>query len=233
MLVPLRQNSCRNAKSIEDFLPGDDSDLKKRVTQYITEKDGESIAFIFDGYDELSYKQRKAGSLFMEIICGRKLSKCALLVTSRPHASVELRKLSSINRHVEVLGFKIEQIHSCIRKEMNDKIKADGLISQLKERGDIVSLCYIPLLCKIMIYVYESQNKSSLPNSVTTLLEYFLLHLLRRQIDIFENDEDFDEECVSDLNDLPESLSNRLEILENLAYQCLINDKLVFSYSEP
>ena len=120
LLVPLRQASLREAKDIEEFLPGDDQDLKTKVVQYIQKNNGENIAFIFDGYDELSYDQRRrSDSLFMKIFHGKKLIKCAIWITSQPYTSNELKEAPSIiNRHIEVLGFNKEQIYSCIRKRI-------------------------------------------------------------------------------------------------------------------
>ena len=132
LLVPLRQTACRECKEIEDLLPGDNQELKHEVVQYVCRNSGENVAFIFDGYDELSNEQRGRGSLFMKIFRGQILSKCAVLVTSRPYSSSELLILPSVNRHVEVLGFKKQQIYACIRRRIKSRVSAESLISQLE-----------------------------------------------------------------------------------------------------
>ena len=240
LLVPLRQASCREAKSIEDLLPGDNEALKAKVVQYIQEKCSETIAFIFDGYDELSYEQRhKSDSLFMKIFRGKKMTKCAVWITSRPYTSGELKKGPSIiNKHIEVLGFNKEQIYSCIRKRINDDSSANNLISQLEEREDIASLCYIPLVCIIMIHVYKSliekspNSQPSLPATMTKLVERFLLVMLTREVLVVENNTELDEDNFCDINNLPTTVTERLDVLNSLAYDCLIRDKFVFTYSE-
>ena len=240
LLVPLRQASYREAKDIEEFLPGDDQDLKTKVVQYIQKNNGENIAFIFDGYDELSYDQRRrSDSLFMKIFRGKKLTKCAIWITSRPYTSNELKKAPSIiNRHIEVLGFNKEQIYSCIRKRIKDISIATNLISQLEEREDIASLCYIPLVCIIMIHVYESrsakspESQVSLPATMTKLIETFLLDMLAREVLVVENNTELEEEDFHDIYNLPDAVSGRLDVLDSLAYDCLIKDKFVFAYSE-
>ena len=102
--------------SIADLLPADDPELKSQVVEYLQKASGAGVLFIFDGYDELSYKQRTKCSLFLDIIRGDSLHNSSVLVTSRTYASGPLREISRINRHVEVLGFNKQQIKSCIRK---------------------------------------------------------------------------------------------------------------------
>lgn len=237
LLVPLRQTACREAKEIEDLLPGDNHDLKCKVVQYVQRNSGKNVAFIFDGYDELSFEQRRKGSLFMKIFRGQILSKCAVLVTSRPYSSGELLKLPSVNRHVEVLGFTKQQIYACIRKRIKSKVRADILIGQLEEREDIASLCYIPLMCIIVIRVFESQKQQtldsnsetsspSLPSTMTKLFECFIDYLLRRQVEIVEDVE------VSSNESMVQKVCDRLDALEHLAYRCLLKDKFVFTCEE-
>ena len=44
--------------SIADLLPADDPELKSQVVGYLQKASGAGVLFIFDGYDDLSYKQR-------------------------------------------------------------------------------------------------------------------------------------------------------------------------------
>ena len=168
VLLPLRQTSIREANSIEDLIEADNPDLKQQVVQHIQETSGEHILLILDGYDELSNEERTQKSFFLDLVRGSKFPKCSVLVTSRPYASDYLQQLQSINRHVEVLGFTEEQIEQCIIKNTPDKTKATELLQMLKERQDLISLCYIPLNCAIVLYVYEKEQ-STLPHSLTKL----------------------------------------------------------------
>ena len=134
-----------------------------------------------DGYDELSYEDRTQNSLFLDIVRRNKFSKCSVLVTSRPYASDYLQQLHSVNRRVEVLGFTEEQIKHCIMENIPNKAKATALVLSLKERQDIVSLCYIPLNCAIVLYVYVKEQ-CSLPCSLTKLYEIFILNAVKRKV---------------------------------------------------
>ena len=218
LFMPLRQASFN---SLVDLLPGDDPELKKDVERYINQNSGENVAMIFDGYDELSYDQRRQGSFLMRIFKGEILHKCAVWITSRPYTSGELLSSPGINKHVEVVGFKKEQIYACVRKRIKDRDKANSLLRQLKERDDITSICYIPFLCTIMIRVYESNSDKVLPLTMTELFERFLHDLVQR-----------DRKVVVNSNPDMEDIDNRLSQLGSLAYECLVENKFVFSFKE-
>ena len=188
LLLPLRQARIRTPKSIEDFIEADDPDLKQQVVQNIQKTSGEHVLLIVDGYDELSCEDRKLNSLFLNVIEGDQFPKCSVLVTSRPYASSRLQQLQSINRHVEVLGFTEEQIGHCImvHKNIPEKCKIE-LVQTLRERQDIASLCYIPLNCAIVLYVYEKEQ-CILPHTLTKLYEIFIRNAEKRQAGIIGSD---------------------------------------------
>ena len=226
ILLALRQPSIREATSIEDLIEADDPDLKHQVVQHIQRTSGEHVLLIVDGYDELSYEDRTKNSLFLGVIQENKFTKCSVLVTSRPYASDYLQQLQSINRHVEVLGFTEEQIEQCIMENIPDIAKATELVQALKERQDIVSLCYIPLNCAFVLYVYK-MAQWTLPNTLTKLYEIFLLNAMRRCASIIGN-----ESIIMTLRaqaKIPELFQKHLNALSKLAYDGLAVDKLVFS----
>ena len=131
IFLPLRELfiACRgdSSFSLSDLLDADDPELKHQVLQYMQRTSGDGVLFIFDGFDELSFHQRTQHSLFLDIVKGKRLHKCSVLVTSRTYASGPLREISRINRHVEVLGFNKQQINNCIKKNISTKEKAKQL----------------------------------------------------------------------------------------------------------
>ena len=227
ILLPLRQASIRQANTIEDLIEVDNPDLKQQVIRHIQETSGEHVLLILDGYDELSNEDRTQKSLFLDIVRGNKFPKCSVLVTSRPYASDYLQQLQSINRHVEVLGFTEEQIEHCIMENIPDKAKAIELVQMLKERQDIASLCYIPLNCAIVLYVYE-REQCTLPHSLTKLYETFIVNALKRHVKVIGNDPRSTRR-LNTLKNLPEPLQQQLSALSTLAYNGLVADKMVFS----
>ena len=226
ILKPLRELRGHTAASLSDLINADDPELKEQIVKYIQKTSGSGVMFIFDGFDELSSKQRSdKRTIFWEIIRGNRLHNCSVLVTSRSYASGPLQEINRVNRHVEVLGFKKKDIEHCIKQNVTDKEKAKKLIQMLKERLDIVSLCYIPLNCRIVLYVYQQQD--TLPDTLTQLYEVFILYTVKHykpginEIKYANNIEDF-----------PATIIKCLDSLCELAYTGMTQDKLVFNYKE-
>ena len=234
ILVPLREVILAQTghRSIADLLPADDHELKGQVLRYIQKTSGANILFIFDGFDELSSQQRNVQSLFLDIIKGSKFHRCSVLVTSRPYASGSLRRINRVNRHVEVLGFTKRQIEDCIHKNV-PKVKAEQLIRKLKERLDIGSICYIPLNCRIVLFVY-SQHQYKLPATLTQLYEVFILHTLKHHAEKITQDPIIIEEIqeASDIQNLPQSVQTQLDSLSEMAFSGIDKDQLVFNNEE-
>ena len=230
ILLPLRQASIREATSIEDLIGADDPSLKQQVVQHLQRTSGEHVMLIVDGYDELRYEDRTQNSLILDILRRSKFPKCSVLVTSRPYASDYLQRLQSVNRHIEVLGFTKEHIEQCIMVNIPDKAKATELVEALRERQDIASLCYIPLNCAIVLYVYE-REQYTLPHSLTKVYETFILNAVKRHASITGNNTK-NIRRLHTLATIPEPLQQQLSALSKLAYDGLVADKMVFSIDD-
>ena len=228
-LLNLREERIAKAKSLDDLLKHYDEDLLREVVQHIKKTGGEGNLLVFDGFDEMSKKERTQNSLFLDIIRGRELPKCSVLVSSRPYASQMLQQIKSITHHVEIVGFTEEQMKECIRRNITDKPKAEELIKQLKQRLDVLSLCYTPLNAAIMLYVYK-QEQFTLPTTLTQLYTLYILHSLKRSVEIhFEN---FYSDDISDLKNLPGSIALPFKALCKMAYNGLLDDQMGFSTSQ-
>ena len=103
-----------------------------------------------------------------------------------------------------------------------DSQLAVNLINDLEVRGDVLSLCYIPLICSMVILVYCKEN-GNLPTTLTQLYENFILQTIKRHA----------EKCGNDPFDLPSDLvslpSQPLQELCQLAYTNLAEKKLIFT----
>ena len=229
VVLHLRDHRIAKAERIEDLFYHDDPELQAEVVRQVRKTSGASVLLIFDGFDELSEEERMDRSLFLDIIKGEVLSRCSVLVTSRPYASENLQCLRSVVRHVEVLGFTKEQIHQCITNAIKDETKAQPLVNVLKQRADVISLCYIPLNCAILLYVYQQQD-FALPDTLTKLFEIFILHALKRDAKVQSKHRLARKIC--NLMALPSQLNCDLTHLCKLAFDGLDKDKMVFQYEE-
>ena len=231
ILVPLRR--FPRAVNVDEILfkkIGHEETCRRAIDIVIRDL-GEGILLMLDGFDELSPELRKdSESLFIELIIGRRLTNCSLFVTSRPYASQDLKSLETFNRHVEILGFSEDQINDCIKSafpEESDKGKADDLIRDLESREDLLSLCYVPMNCAIVIAVYRREGLS-LPNTVTELYKMYLTRALER----YARKTDLEKSRKIRLESLPGDLDKRVNALAGIAYKLFINDKFIFSQED-
>ena len=231
VLLHLRDRRIAEAMEIEDFFYHDDPELQAEVVRQVRKTSGAGVLLIFDGFDELSEEKRMDSSLFLDIIKGKVLSKCSVLVTSRPYASENLQCLHTVVRHVEILGFTQDQIFECVTNTIKDESKAEALVNILIQRIDILSLCYIPLNCAILLYVYQQQDYA-LPSTLTQLFEIFILNTLKRDVELHTAHSVARRIKFYDLVSIPPPFSSGLDHLCKLAFNGLVKDKMVFQYEE-
>ena len=215
--VPLRDSRLAKAQRIEDLFYHDDPDVQDSITRHVRKTQGARTVFIFDGFDELSKNERERKSLFLDIFKGKILRQCSAVVSSRPYASDRLQRMGAVTRHIEVLGFNEEQIIACIETAIPDEQKASDLIEQLESREELLSLCYIPLNCAILIYVYTEEGYT-VSRTISELFNLFISNTLQRQSDIHGFDK--------------ETLKQHINTLSELAFNTLDEDKLAFGSEE-
>ena len=82
------------------------------------------------------------------------------------------------------MRFTVQEIKNVVHGtlEMEPHL-AKKLIQDHEVRGDVQSLCYIPLVCSIVILVYRKEN-GQLPTTLTQLYENFILQTIRRHVEI-------------------------------------------------
>ena len=215
--VPLRDRRMATAQRIEDLFYHDNPDMLDSVTKHVRETQGAGTCFIFDGFDELSKRERERESLFLDIFKGKILRQSSVLVSSRPYASDRIQRMGAVTRHIEVLGFDELDIRECIETAIPEDQKASSLIEQLNSRQELLSLCYIPLNCAILIYVY-TQEGYTVPITISELFDLFISNTLQRQTDIHGFSK--------------KTLKQHVGTLSELAFNSLTEDKLAFDNEE-
>ena len=231
LYCPLRNINIAQASSLHDLFAIYQSPKVSKVVDWMRDKEGEGLLIIFDGWDELSTQLRQS-SLPTKIICKQLLHKCSVIVTSRSYASSSLLKLTSVNKHVQVMGFLEEEINTVIKGTLeNDPQIAQALVDELEIRNDVYTLCYIPLICSIVIHVFEVNGQ--LPTTLTKLYENFILQAIRRYV---ANTGHYDPEDIQSLNEkhLPSNIATSFKEMCQFAYESLKenNPKMTFSSIE-
>uniref|UniRef100_A0A1X7UMK9 NACHT domain-containing protein n=1 Tax=Amphimedon queenslandica TaxID=400682 RepID=A0A1X7UMK9_AMPQE len=252
LYCPLRNSKIATATTLADLFVRQRYEVPM-VAEWFEKRNGEGLLIMFDGWDELS-EQLRQSSLAASIICKEKLDQCSVIVTSRSYASSSLLKMDTLSRHVQVIGFSKEEIstviiqtlqkdtklaqklidentgwrryksHSTTTQSSKDSQLAVKLINDLKVRNDVQSLCYVPLVCSMVILVYCKEG-GHLPTTLTQLYENFILQTIRRHV----KRHGINPHTLGSLSSLPSQLAKPLQEMCQLAYTNLANTRMTFS----
>ena len=230
LYCPLRNETVASASELTDLFTIEGHTIPS-VVDWITQRNGKGLLIIFDGWDELSEDNRKT-SLAAKIINRKEIFYCSVIVTSRTYASASLLQIDSIDRHVEVVGFSEDEVKEVIRGTLReDPDQAKKLFEHLEIRGDALSLCYIPLICSIVISV--CRTKEQFPATLTELYHDFILQTIKRHVEI-NKDLGIGHEQINSLQDLPSVVGEPMNQLCKLAYHGLKEEspKMTFTTSQ-
>ena len=253
---PLRNSKIATATTLTDLFENQRYEVPV-VTEWFKKRNGEGLLIIFDGWDELSTEHRQS-SLVASIIRRKQLDQCAVIVTSRSYASSSLLDMTTISRHVQVIGFSEDEIstviiqtlqkdqkltqelitknktnkghfkrHFTTTQSSKDSQLAVKLINDLKVRDDVRSLCYVPLVCSMVILVYCKEG-GHLPTTLTQLYHNFILQTIRRRV----KRHDANPRTFGSLSSLPLQLVKPFQEMCQIAYTNLTNTRMTFSSHE-
>ena len=116
--------------------------------------------------------------------------------------------------------------HFTTTQSSEDSQLAVKLINDLKVRNDVQSLCYVPLVCSMVILVYCKEG-GHLPTTLTQLYENFVLQTIRRHVEIKPR-HGIDPYDLDSLSSLPAQLAKPLQEMCQLAYANLVNTTMTF-----
>ena len=221
ILVKLRDSTVHNATGIYELLPRQNEIMGNDIANVITRNNGKGVLFVLDGWDELP-RNCPGYSVIKDLITGEQLQECAIIITSRPASSVQLHSLTYVR--IEILGFTRNELKlyfsACLEENI---IAVNTLLRRIKENPIIEGSCYLPLNASILVHLFKCGG-NTLPN---TLYEIFtelvcnciLRHLMKTQQEIV---------ALKSLDDLPPAVDTPFQKLCEIAYQGIINDRVVF-----
>ena len=224
VLIYLRDQAIQNATTLADILPARNQEMSKIVASQIQDCDGQNVLFIFDGWDEFPSRLQTNSRVSTIIRQPHKLSlhQSTVLITSRPVSSANLLHIA--DRRVEILGFTQHQIHEYIEKALNgNSTRIQKLVRHLEEHPVIEGYCYVPLHVAILVHIFLTM-KGALPTTLHDLFLKLVLCCIARELETHES-ESF--ESYS-LDDLPDEVKSKLINLSLLAYEGVMQDKVVF-----
>ena len=236
LLLPLRDNNLKEAKSLSDLFYHPNQELQQAVVQEVTSNQGKGVAIWLEAWDELDHKPREEASMFLDLIHGRILPLATVFVTSRPWASEHLREKCGhrISQHVEILASAKDQIEHIISKaeaEAQPSSFATKFTDYLSCNPAIRAAMYTPVTAKMSaeVFIWSQLTESPPPTTMTelfttftikTLVGYLSTHPLYRKEHL----------KVTSFSDLPPDMYKQFLGLCRMAYKGILNrQQLVFS----
>ena len=230
LLVHLRDPTVQKMSTPEQLFqyfckPFGSNAAKIAITcsEYFLENNGKSLLLLLDGYDEMP-EELRGNSLIADILNRQVLPDCGLVVSSRPHASLLLRKQASLQ--VDILGFNEEQRKHYIEHSLNDQSQIKQLNTYLDQHNIVSSLCYLPFNILLLLFLYK---QGFLPNNVTELYSIFICLTIRRNLTKYGITV---KQAITDINNLPEPYGKFIQQLSKLSLQALNKNQLIFTLDE-
>ena len=226
---------CRDMKGdivediFEQLLPEDLKEKTKEVLVNFLEdyNNQKQILIILDGLDELPEKLEDRVN---KVLGRKKLSLCYVLATTRQEKGIHTREQFQFDTCLAIEGFSKEDSFEYIRKHFRNigtghSSKGERLIEEIKQNPLLGDLQSNPLSLLLLCVVYED-HVGSLPSSITDLYQTIVRCLLRRycakeELKASEKDEDLDKQ-----------FEIAILALGELAWKCLLNDRLSFYEDE-
>ena len=215
-------------------------DIARHVVQLIEK--GVKVLLILDGWDEGPACLRAPpdpklppDNSFLGKLLRSVSSYTTILITSRPDSSVDLHKRANVKR-VEILGFTKESIHDYFHEALSTQLSSTILEDECRKLRDhlidypaIESSCYIPLNAAILTLLYLQRNRT-LPTTHFEMFYKLLLCCIAREVNTRQPERTLG--TISSLDALPCDLKKQLEHISILAYEGVINNKIVFTQDE-
>ena len=253
LYCPLRNSKIATATTLADLFVRQRSKVPT-VAEWFEKRNGEGLLIIFDGWDELSEQLRQSSLAASIICKDELDQCSVIVTSRSYASSSLLEIMSNLSRHVQVIGFSGKEISTVIiqtlqkdtklAQELIHKKREDDknykpftttqsskdsqlaveLINDLKVRNDVRSLCYVPLVCSMVILVYCKEG-GHLPTTLTQLYENFILQTIRRHV----KRRDINPRTLGSLSSLPSQLAKPLQEMCQLAYTNLANTRMTFS----
>ena len=231
LLLCLRDPAVQQMSFIDDlfqlYLKRDKeaTEVASVCRKYFIKNNGEDLALIIDGYDEYP-KQLQEDSLIAGILKREVLPRCGLIVSSRPHASVNLQQQATVR--VDILGFTEAEREHYIKESMKGQPqKVDELTQYLRGHSTISSLWFVPLNMVVLVYLYK--QGVTLPKNSAELYNYFIYLVVCRHLAKHGH-------CLQSnftkLTNLPEPYNKVIQQLSKLSLDTLNENKLIFTFDE-
>ena len=228
ILIRLRDPAVQNAKGLVDLLPCPDTKTAQLLAGIMMEMKCQDVLFILDGWDELPLNLRQ-NYLFGNLVNSNlpwlnPFSKSTVVVTSRPISSGDLYPHAS--SRVEILGFTPEELQhfftECLK---GDTETVKTLLERIEENPEVAGSCYLPLNATILVHLFKS-DRNTLPTTLYGIFSSLVLNCMKRHLKLRTQYKDV---SIKTLDQLPEVAKKPFSVLCQLAYDGVMEGKIIFT----
>ena len=237
VLLRLREVRVQKMKSISDLFFYSNSKVQKAVAREVEQNHGYRVLFIMEGFDELPTSNRSDDYLLCQMLKGDILPACSILVTTRHSASAYLfENFYEPDQHIQILGFTRENITSYYESVLKEERVLGAFKRYLGLHPHILSAMYVPLHCAIVVEVFINsfdtqtigESKATIPKTMTQLYHSLTKSLLMRYLKKHHKYGKM-QFRIQHFDRLPGKVTDRLKYISELAYNGLIQDKVIFT----
>ncbi|XP_078597476.1 uncharacterized protein LOC144873734 [Branchiostoma floridae x Branchiostoma japonicum] len=204
----------------EQLLPKDTKNTPDQLWSYIQDNQ-DDVLFILDGLDELSQTGREVTDV-VDLIQGKILRNCHVLVTSRPYHCV--KDLDKCHQFYKIVGYSKKNSEGFIQRYFHESPEsASKLVKQIQSNTNLSEIVVNPLNNVLICAVWEDNN-NQLPSSNAELYEMIVFSIAKRFCTKNTLPMEWDE--------LPSIIEEALRGLGKLSWEGLEQDQLQFNIDE-
>ena len=233
VLLPLRDNRVRSAKSISDLFHH--PQLQGAIAQEVESSQGEGVVLWLEAWDELEQRMREESSIFLDLVHGRKLPKATIIITSRPWATKLIIESTSIqvDQHIELVTTPTLELSRVLREERVHPDIRSKFLDYVSYYPAMKAAMHTPVTANIVtdVFKWSRDMESTPPTTVTRLYTVYTCKLLMQH---FSGHKAHGKQSwkIGSLEDLPPDVHQQLLALSKLAWEGIMKQQLTFSSAD-
>ena len=233
VLLPLRDNRVRSAKSISDLFHH--PQLQGAIEQEVENSQGEGVVLWLEAWDELEQRMREESSIFLDLVHGRKLPKATIIITSRPWATKLIIESTSIqvDQHIELVTTPTLELSRVLRDERVHPDIRSKFLDYVNYYPAMKAAMHTPVTANIVtdVFKWSRDMESNPPTTVTRLYTAYTCKLLMQH---FSGHKAHGKQSwkIGSLEDLPPDVHQQLLALSKLAWEGIMKQQLTFSSAD-
>ena len=151
------------------------------------------------------------------------LCESTVIVTSRPISSGEHDLHQVVSSRVEILEFTDDELHQFFTECLKGDIEAvKTLLERIEENPEVAGSCYLPLNATILVHLFKSDRNTLLYGIFSSLI----LNCMQRHLKLRTQYKDV---SIESLDQLPEVAKKPFSVLCQLAYDGVMEGKIIFT----